>query len=143
MKKVLVLGLMVVMVLGAFAGCGQQAQVSEQPAPEPQAQSQEQIPAESQPADQGGQNQQNIIYEDGVAMNPADYDLISEDEAVQTALAKVDGASAENLSRIDLDYDDRRWVYEGEIYLGEWEYEFEINAENGNIIGFEKDHIYD
>lgn len=143
MKKVLVFGLMVVMVLGAFAGCGQQAQVSEQPAPEPQVQSQEQIPAESQPADQGEQNQQNIIYEDGVAMNPADYDLISEDEAVQIALAKVDGASAENLSRIDLDYDDRRWVYEGEIYLGEWEYEFEINAENGNIIGFEKDHIYD
>lgn len=143
MKKVLVFGLMVVMVLGAFAGCGQQAQVSEQPAPEPQVQSQEQVPAESQPADQGGQNQQNIIYEDGVAMNPADYDLISEDEAVQIALAKVDGASAENLSRIDLDYDDRRWVYEGEIYLGEWEYEFEINAENGNIIGFEKDHIYD
>ena len=76
-------------------------------------------------------------------MNPADYDLISEEEAKQIALSKVEGASASDISRIDLDYDDGCWVYEGEIYLGEWEYEFEINAENGNIIGFEKDHIYD
>ena len=147
MRKILVLGMVIALALGALAGCGQQAPVSEQPAPDSQAQVQEQIdsqiPGESQPADQAAQNQQDIIYEDGVAMNPADYDLISEDEAKQIALGKVDGASAENLGRIDLDYDDRRWVYEGEIYLGEWEYEFEINAENGNIIGFEKDHIYD
>ena len=43
----------------------------------------------------------------------------------------------------DLDYDDGLWKYEGEIHLGEWEYEFEINAESGDVIGLEKDHIYD
>ena len=143
MKKILVLGMAAVMSLVMFVGCGQQAQISEQPAQEPQVQSQEQAPAESQPANQGEQNQQDIIYEDGVAMNPADYDLISEDEAKQIALSKAEGAVAENLSIIDLDYDDGRWVYEGEILLGEWEYEFEIDAENGNVIGWEKDHIYD
>ena len=145
MKKILVLGMVMIMALGALAGCGQQEQAPVPPEQESQAnvQSQEQIPAASQPAEQGAQSQQEIIYEDGVAMNPADYDLISEDEAKQIALSKVEGASAADIGRIDLDYDDRRWVYEGEIYLGEWEYEFEINAENGNIIGFEKDHIYD
>jgi uncharacterized membrane protein YkoI len=145
MKKMLALGMVIIMSLAVLAGCGQKEQAPVPPEQESQAnvQSQEQIPAASQPAEQGAQSQQEIIYEDGVAMNPADYDLISEDEAKQIALSKVEGASAADISRIDLDYDDRRWVYEGEIYLGEWEYEFEINAENGNIIGFEKDHIYD
>ena len=145
MKKILALGMVIIMSLAVLAGCGQKEQAPVPSEQESQAnvQSQEQIPAASQPAEQGAQSQQEIIYEDGVAMNPADYDLISEDEAKQIALSKVEGASAADISRIDLDYDDRRWVYEGEIYLGEWEYEFEINAENGNIIGFEKDHIYD
>lgn len=143
MKKILVLGMIVVLALAAFAGCGQNGQASEAQPQEAQVQSQESAQAGSQPADQAGQNQQGIIYEDGVAMDPADYNLISEDEAKQVALSKVDGASAEDISRIDLDYDDGYWVYEGEIYLGEWEYEFEINAENGEIIGMEKEHIYD
>ena len=145
MKKMLALGMVIIMSLAVLAGCGQneQAPVPSEQESQANVQSQEQIPAASQPAEQGAQSQQEIIYEDGVAMNPADYDLISEDEAKQIALSKVEGASAADISRIDLDYDDRRWVYEGEIYLGEWEYEFEINAENGNIIGFEKDHIYD
>ena len=143
MKKILGLAMVLVLALGVFAGCGQQGQAVEQQAQDAQVQSQESAQAESQPADQAAQDQQNIIYEDGVAMNPADYDLISEEEAKQIALGKVEGAQTENLGRIDLDYDDRHWVYEGEIYLDEWEYEFEINAENGNIIGFEKDHIYD
>ena len=141
MKKILVLGMVIVLALGALAGCGQQEQISEQPVQESQVQEQAQV--ESQPADQGSQNQQGVIYEDGVAMNPADYDLISEDEAKQIALSNVDGASENDMGRIDLDYDDGRWVYEGEIYAGEWEYEFEIDAESGNVIGFEKDHIYD
>ena len=143
MKKILVLGMVIVLALGALAGCGQQDQVSEQPVQESQVQSQEQAQAESQPADQAAQEQQGVIYEDGVAMNPADYDLISEDEAKQIALSNVEGASADDMGRIDLDYDDGRWVYEGEIYVGEWEYEFEIDAESGNVYGLEKDHIYD
>ena len=143
MRKILVLGLVAVMALAMLAGCGQQEQAPAPPVQESQVQSQEQIPDESQPADQGAQAQQGIIYEDGVAMNPADYDLISEDEVKQIALSQVEGASEADISRIDLDYDDGRWVYEGEIVLGEWEYEFEIDAENGNIMGLEKDHIYD
>ena len=144
MKKILVLGMVIVMALAAFAGCGQQEQEAvPQQGQQVEQQAPEQAQVESQPADQGGQEQQGVIYEDGVAMNPADYNLISEDKAKQIALGKVEGAQAADMSRIDLDYDDGRWVYEGEIYQGEWEYEFEIDAESGNVIGWEKDHIYD
>lgn len=141
MKKILVLGMVVILSLAVLAGCGQDNQVAEQPAQEPQVQSQE--PVESQPADQAGQNQQGIVYEDGIAMDPADYDLISEDKAKEIALGQVEGAALDNIWAFDLDYDDGLWKYEGEIHLGEWEYEFEINAESGDVIGLEKDHIYD
>lgn len=143
MKKILVLGMVIVMALAMFAGCGQQ----EQGAADSQQgqQIEQQVP--QQPAepidDQAAQEQQGMVVEDGVVMDPSEADLIGEDKAKQIALDKVEGASAEDLIRIDLDYDDGRWVYEGEIFLGEWEYEFEIDGESGNVIGWEKDHIYD
>jgi len=133
MRKALVLGLAAILALGIFAGCGQQ-----------------QAPAEQQPAQVESQvqesnvpEQQGKVVEDGVVMDPADYDLISEEKAKKIALGKVDGASASDIFQFDLDFDDGRWVYEGEIHQGEWEYEFEINAESGDVISFEKDHIYD
>ena len=142
MKKILVLGM--VMALAALAGCGQPEQeAAPQQGQQVEQQAPEQAQVESQPADQGGQEQQGVIYEDGVAMNPADYNLISEDKAKQIALSKVEGASASDIWAFDLDYDDGRWVYEGEIHQGEWEYEFEIDAESGKVFGWEKDHIYD
>ena len=41
------------------------------------------------------------------------------------------------------DYDDGISLYEGEAYYAEVKYEFEINAENGNIISWEAESIYD
>ena len=58
---------------------------------------------------------------------------VSRDEAVQTALAKVSGATERDI-RIELDYDDGRYRYEGDIIYKGIEYDFEIDADHGNII---------
>lgn len=141
MKKILVLGMVVVMALGMFVGCGENnaGQVPQ----ESQQQIQESQQNDNQAADQKSGDQQNQIVEDGVVMDPSEADLIGEEEAKKIALERVDGAVADDMKQFDLDYDDGMWVYEGEIYKGDYEYEFEINAGNGDIISWEKDHKYD
>ena len=57
---------------------------------------------------------------------------ISLDQARQTALARVPGATANDI-RIHLDYDDGRVEYEGTIYYNWTEYEFTIDAYSGVI----------
>ncbi|KZE39038.1 hypothetical protein AV656_09085 [Bhargavaea cecembensis] len=63
--------------------------------------------------------------------------LIKEEEAIKIAKAKA-GSAAEVIES-ELDEDDGRWNYEVELRDGKIEYEVEIDAENGNIIDFEKD----
>lgn len=58
---------------------------------------------------------------------------VSRDEAVKTALGKVSGATERDI-RIELDYDDGRYKYEGDIIYNGIEYDFEIDADNGKII---------
>ena len=58
---------------------------------------------------------------------------VSRDEAVKTALGKVSGATERDI-RIELDYDDGRYKYEGDIICNGIEYDFEIDADNGKII---------
>lgn len=59
--------------------------------------------------------------------------ILSVEEARNLVLAKVPGASAEDV-RISLDRDDGRQTYEGELYYNQMEYEFEIDAATGNFI---------
>lgn len=66
--------------------------------------------------------------------------LISESEAKNIVLAKVPGAS---FTEFSLDYDDGRYVYEGEAYKDGYEYSFEINASSGVIIDWEKESMED
>ena len=42
-----------------------------------------------------------------------------------------------------LDYDDGIQVYEVSFYVNDTEYSYEINAQNGNIVSYERDSIYD
>lgn len=63
---------------------------------------------------------------------------ISQEEAVAIVLERVPGASAQNV-RIELDEDDGRLKYEGEIYYNHVEYEFEINAGTGEILEWSED----
>lgn len=59
--------------------------------------------------------------------------LISEDEAVQIVLDRIDGASASDVW-IELDYDDGWAYYEGDVYYDQMEYEFEMDAYTGDIL---------
>ena len=42
-----------------------------------------------------------------------------------------------------LDYDDGIQVYDVSLYVNDVEYSYEINAQNGNIVSYEMDSIYD
>lgn len=76
---------------------------------------------------QTGQNQNNTGSgsSSGVA--------VSQDEAVQIALDRVSGATVQDV-RIELDRDDGRYKYEGEIIYNNMEYDFEIDANSGTIL---------
>ena len=65
--------------------------------------------------------------------NGASGTVLSLDKARSLALARVPGATEKDI-RIQLDRDDGRQVYEGEIYYNRMEYEFEMDAATGNFI---------
>ena len=52
---------------------------------------------------------------------------------MQIALDRVPGATAQNV-KIELDRDDGRYKYEGEIFYNRIEYDFEIDANSGTIL---------
>lgn len=65
--------------------------------------------------------------------------LIGEQKAIQIALSRVPGAKPEHVRKLKLDYDDGMQIYEGEIFYNFREYEFEINAATGEVVGWEID----
>jgi len=64
-------------------------------------------------------------------------EAISSDEAVQSALARVPGATVTNLTEFNRDYENGRLEYEGEIHYNGYEYDFEIDADTGTITKWE------
>lgn len=58
---------------------------------------------------------------------------VSEEDAKAAALARVEGA-AETDIRMELEFDDGYYVYEGDIIYQQKEYEFEIDAQTGNFL---------
>jgi uncharacterized membrane protein YkoI len=58
---------------------------------------------------------------------------VSMDEAISIALGRVEGATEQDI-RIELDYDDGCYKYEGEIIYQMREYDFEIDANTGTIL---------
>ena len=67
--------------------------------------------------------------------------MITEDEAMASALehAGLKKSDIEFMKKTGLDYEHGRKVYEISFYKGGFEYEFDIDAENGNILKFKKD----
>lgn len=63
---------------------------------------------------------------------------VSSEKAIETALAKVPGATQKDI-RIELDYDDGRYQYEGDIIYDRIEYDFEIDADSGKIISWSEE----
>jgi uncharacterized membrane protein YkoI len=71
----------------------------------------------------------------------SDTAFIGEAKAKQTALEHA-GLSEREIERlhIELDYDDGAMVYDVEFYHSVQEYEYEINAENGTIMGYDREN---
>lgn len=87
---------------------------------------------DGQQAQNGQQNPASHGHSDQTQNSQADV-RISTDEASQMALDRVPGATAQDL-RIELDYDDGYYKYEGDIIYDQKEYEFEIDADTGDFL---------
>lgn len=87
--------------------------------------------------DQNSSGKEVVV--DGSA--PAALSEISLDEAKSIALAQVSGASSADISKAYKDYDDGRAEYDIEIKYNGYEYDFEISAESGKILGKDVDRI--
>ena len=74
---------------------------------------------------------------------PSTGTTISLEKAREIALAKVPGAAATNIVKLELDHDDGRPVYEVEIIYNMMEYEMEIDATNGTVFKFEYESVHD
>lgn len=78
-------------------------------------------------------------YDDDDRSRGSNADVaVSREEAIDIALAKVSGAT-ENDIRIELDHDDGRYKYEGDIIYERVEYDFEIDANSGDVISWEEE----
>lgn len=62
--------------------------------------------------------------------------VITQEEAIQIAKQEFDG----EVTEMELDYDDGRYVYELELVNGEQEADFDIHAETGDILSLEIDY---
>lgn len=76
---------------------------------------------------------QNSKTQNGDSQNSAEASEVSIEKATEIALERVPGAS-ENDIRIQSDYDDGKYKYEGDIIYDGKEYEFEIDASTGTIL---------
>lgn len=66
--------------------------------------------------------------------------FIGEEKAKELALKKAGiGADGVKFDRVELDHDDGVWQYEVDFRHGDMEYDIDVNAENGEIISFEKE----
>ena len=64
-------------------------------------------------------------------------EAISSDEAVQSALSRVPGATVANVTEFNRDYENGRLEYEGEIHYNGYEYDFEIDTDTGTFTKWE------
>ena len=69
---------------------------------------------------------------------------LTQEQAQQIALDYL-GFSADQVTRLHTEYeiDDGIPQYDVSFYQGDWEYEFEIHAESGKILSYDRDHKYD
>lgn len=66
---------------------------------------------------------------------------LTKDEALAKALehANLRKDQVDYIKKVELDYEHGRKVYEVRFYKGGYEYEYDIDAESGKVLKFEKD----
>lgn len=113
----------------------------ESPVPNQQSQTGQQAQDDRQDVDGGqktdGQQNQNGQQTQNGRQNQADVQL-SIEEASALALERVPGATQQDL-KIELDYDDAYYKYEGDIIYDQKEYEFEMDANTGEFLEWKEE----
>lgn len=161
-KKYLIILVGFILTFALLTGCGmtrtvQRTQTSDDSSTQREEELQAEIDALQKEIDdlkgsQGSQDQQNTDpADDGQAVDSGNGTQSSSgntgstsgvavtlEEAQNIALERVPGASAQNIS-IELDEDDGWYIYEGDIVYDGMEYEFEIDANTGNILKWEEE----
>lgn len=88
--------------------------------------------AQNQDANSQNQNLQQSTGGNQAVTQGADV-AVSKEQAIQIALERVAGATEKDV-RIELDYDNGGYKYEGDIIYEQIEYEFDIDANTGTIL---------
>lgn len=91
-------------------------------------------------AETGAILRKNMEIENDFHRSDTSAARISEEEAIKLALEKVPGASEKDV-RIHLDHDDGKTIFEGSIVYEDVEYDFEIDADSGVILEWEKELV--
>ena len=89
--------------------------------------------AGSQDAQNGQSTQNTQTQNNQTGQNSGANVAVSEADARAAALARVSGATDTDI-KIELDFDDGQYIYEGDIIYDGKEYEFEIDANTGNFL---------
>ena len=66
-------------------------------------------------------------------------------EQAENIALKYAGLTADQVTRLRTEYEVDEGIpqYDVEFHKDDWEYEFEINAKDGSIISYDKDHKHD
>lgn len=89
----------------------------------------EQIAAETQPQSQASQSTQSSSD-------------IGMEKAMEIALGNVSGATEADITKAKMDNENGKMIYEIEIRYDSMEYDFEIDAATGDIIGHSSESVY-
>ncbi len=67
--------------------------------------------------------------------------MLTQDQALARALAHagLKKNQVDFVKKVELDREHRRMVYEIKFYQGNFEYEYDVDAETGSILKFERD----
>ncbi len=65
---------------------------------------------------------------------------LTQDQALAKAFAHAGLKKADFVKQVELDWEHGRKVYEIKFYNGDLEYEYDVDAESGKILKFEKDY---
>ena len=83
---------------------------------------------------------EDAVESAAVATGPTDGSLLTRQEAERIVL-EHSGLNRGQVSRMDTDYDfeDGRHTYEVEFHQGPWKYHYEIDAQTGEILSWDRE----